>query len=77
MSQHKIKIKLKLFNWGYLLVNASERPIDYHDYEQLKMIGDIRIVKEGMFQGHVYVSHWACIELQKKGYKVEVVAVGN
>jgi len=76
MSQTK-KVKLKLFNWGYLLVNASERPILYSDYEQLKKLGDIRIIKEGIFANHIYISHWAVIELEKRGYKTEVVAVGN
>jgi len=66
------KIKLKLFNWGYLLVNASERPIAHSDYMELKSMGEIQLKKAG-----VCLSRYAVAELQKRGYKTEVVAVGN
>jgi hypothetical protein len=66
------KIKLKLFNWGYLLVNASERPIAHSDYMELKSVGEIQLKKAG-----VCLTRYAVAELQKRGYKIEVVAVGN
>jgi len=66
------KIKLKLFNWGYLLVNASERPIAHSDYMEFKSVGEIQLKKAG-----VCLTRYAVAELQKRGYKTEVVAVGN